>query len=486
MMISERTPAATTVSIRLSPLGRKLLTILLLLLCSEGVQAQQSQVFSLRLRVQPEEARVYLVTLDGVRNYLGTAEQELDVEVTQAMASSERTRFVFSVPQWFGGEYPNWGQVDERALDEVDLDDFSIVLGQNQLRKGQFPLDGSRIQLPLPATVALQAWTLANPWLAGGGLGGIVLLLLALSRSRAILTRLTAATAEPKRSLAGDYRLLNKIGEGGMGEVWAASTVDEVRCALKFIKADLADDPDFKKRLEREIKMCLPLDHPNLLKLYGYGVASDGRVYTVSELLEGQTLKELLASGEHDPPQLASRVLEEVGDALSYLHERTLVHRDVKPDNIFVCSDGTLKLMDMGLLRGVEARTKVTHTGQMLGTPAYMPPEQMGTTGFAPAADQYSMGIILYEILAGQRPFIQPDPVLIAYQHMHVAPQPPSQHQPRITPQIEAAVLKMIMKKPEERFASMKEAQAALESLRFTSWRDTTEDTRAASLKKAP
>lgn len=432
-----------------------------------------------KLNLDPENANVYQVSTDGDSAPLPRQDGVHLIEL------SKGDSFLLTAPLWGGGQYPRLDKA-HNPVDPTVRETFTFHLSEEDLKKGQFPLNGTRIGpgRPWPAWVYFQAWTLAHPVMTTAGILGLLTLL--GFAVRGVLAGRLAKMAKPvkKESLAGDYDLVQKIGEGGMGEVWAASSANELRCALKFIKKELADDPIFKQRLEREIKVCLPLRHRNLLKLYGYGLAKDGRMYTVSELLEGKTLKDVISSGFFDPPQLASKVIDEIGDALNYLHTRRLVHRDVKPDNIFVCSSGEMKLMDMGLLRGEEVRTKVTHTGQMLGTPAYMPPEQMGTSGFGGFADQYSMGIIMYEILAGQRPFTQPDPILIAYQHMHVAPEPPSSHEPRISPEIEAAVLRMIAKKPEERFPSMKEAQEAFESLRFLSWKDTTEETQAGTLRK--
>lgn len=438
----------------------------------------QAAIIGVKLNVDPENANVYQISPDGV---IAPLRREEDGRIH--IESSKGKAFLLTAPLWGGGQFPELDS-SHNLVSPEQREDFTIYLDMQDLRKGQYPLDGRSIKPPWPAWVYFQAWTLGHPVLSIGGVLGL-LVLFGLAVRGALAGRLPSkAKPEKKESIAGDYSLVQKIGEGGMGEVWAASSANELRCALKFIKKELAEDPVFKQRLEREIKVCLPLRHRNLLKLYGYGIATDGRMYTVSELLEGKTLKEVIAAGHYDPPQLASKVIDEVGDALNYLHTRRLVHRDVKPDNIFVCSSGEMKLMDMGLLRGEEVRTKVTHTGQMLGTPAYMPPEQMGTSGFGGFADQYSMGIIMYEILAGQRPFIQPDPILLAYQHMHVAPEPPSSRESRIPPEIEAAVLRMIAKKPEERFPSMKAAQEAFESLRFLSWKDTSEETQAGTLRK--
>lgn len=239
--------------------------------------------------------------------------------------------------------------------------------------------------------------------------------------------------------------------------------------AIKSVLPEYAEDPEFEKRFEHEVRACVSLKHPNLLRYYGHGVDSQGVPFSVTELLEGRTLKQVLAGGVPHPNRLASDVLEQIGSALDYLHEQGLVHRDIKPDNIFVCDDGNLKLMDLGLVKG-EAMTLLTRTGNILGTPAYMPPEQFdGQT--SPAADQYALGIILYEILAGERPFVQPDMFALAYQHKTAQPQPLAEREPRVTQEVNDTILKMLSKSPSERFASIEEIRQAIsDKLLYLRW----------------
>lgn len=456
-------------------------------------QTGPSRIRSIKFRVSPPNAKVYQVGLDGRVDALGTQGGELNVELSAIQTDDRSVFFLFSVPQWFGGEYPDWknqtdlSKLKQRYQREIKAGDL----------KGTLPTDGQPpITLELPAKVAFQAWTLVyRGWILFlFALGGLLFAAVIFRHKLLALLPGSAAVPVEKNEVDG-YDLRKKIGEGGMGEVWAATSVSNLNCALKFIRKELAQDEEFKARFEREIKACLPLDHPHLLKLYGYGVATDGRLYTVSELLIGQTLKAVIKSKDYDPPQLAAQVIEQIGDALYYLHEKKLIHRDVKPDNIFVCEDGSMKLMDMGLIEG-EALTVVTQTGHMLGTPAYMPPEQMGSSGgkgrkisqaermTSPASDQYALGIITYEILAGERPFDAPTAAILVYQQAHVAPPPPTDFEPRITPDVEKSILRMISKKPEERFPSLKDVQSALEPLSFMSWKDTGEETHAASIKK--
>ena len=434
--------------------------------------------------LSPPNARVYLKT-QGSESALPLEHGKALVTFpSEYVRENKEIEFRFSVPQWFGREYPDWKNLT--GAERETFRAFGVTANYDTLRKSKkIPTQESSFRLPLPVLVAFQAYTLAYPGIA---LVGVVMLLglaVGATRWRQILLKLVPKPEVVDPNRVGDYILKKKIGEGGMGEVWAATSVSSLNCAIKFIRKELAEDEEYKRRLEREIKACIPLRHRNLLRLHGYGVASDGRLYTVSELLVGQTLKEVIASGDFDPPQLAIKVVEQIGDALFYLHQRGLIHRDIKPDNIFVCEDGSLKLMDMGLIQG-ESLTVLTQTGAMMGTPAYMPPEQMGTKETCAASDQYSLGVVLYEILAGQRPFIQPDALLLAYQHTYVAAAPPSQHNGRISPEVDAAILQMLAKKPLERFRNLKAVQAALEPLGFVTWNDNVEETRAASIKKAP
>lgn len=471
------TPATAIISIKLSPRRALALVAGLLLICS-GAHAETPRNVTVTFHTQPGHVSVYHQTLQNFSQLEVDAEGQGTLEFPEKLAEENTATTVrFSVPIW-SGLYPDWDRATPEQRQKFDEQGFGLRVKYLEARDNKtVPTDGTTHKLPLPASIAFQAWTLRHP------LASILIPLFSLAslallatRGRALAARLAGAPppAQPEPSLVAGYTIGDKLGEGGMGEVWAATSYDGLECALKILRPELAGEEAFRIRLEREVEAWKTLQHPNLLRLFAFELARDGRLVTVAELLKGQTLKALILSQKFDPPQLASRVLTQVGDALSYLHQRKLVHRDVKPDNIFVCSHGGLKLMDMGLLRDSATIAKfaeVTKTGEILGTPAYMPPEQLGTaTRISGAADQYSLGIILYEILAGQRPFIQPEPILLAYQHAHAAPPPPSELDPRITPDVEQALLRMLAKAPEERFASVEAAQEALHGLRALSW----------------
>jgi hypothetical protein len=203
------------------------------------------------------------------------------------------------------------------------------------------------------------------------------------------------------RRLAGRYRLAERIGVGGMAEVWRGD--DEVLAravAVKLIDPGLLADPAFRGRFRAEARAAAALSHPHVVIVHDYG-EEDGTPYIVMELLDGETLADRLARGPL-PPEEAAAVGAQTAAALAAAHEAGLVHRDVKPANIFITRDG-VKVLDFGVaVRGT--------TGPALGTPAYLAPEQVARGPVTPATDMFALGVVLFEALAGTRPFDEDDP----------------------------------------------------------------------------
>ncbi|HEX6470548.1 MAG TPA: serine/threonine-protein kinase, partial [Streptosporangiaceae bacterium] len=203
------------------------------------------------------------------------------------------------------------------------------------------------------------------------------------------------------RRLAGRYRLAERIGVGGMAEVWRGE--DEVLArpvAVKLIDPELLADPAFRGRFRAEARAAAALSHPHVVIVHDYG-DEDGTPYIVMELLDGETLADRLARGPL-PPAEAAAVGAQTAAALAAAHEAGLVHRDVKPANVFLTRDG-VKVLDFGVaVRG--------ETGPALGTPAYLAPEQVARGPVSPAADIFALGVVLFEALAGRRPFDEDDP----------------------------------------------------------------------------
>src|ERR1700692_3857783 len=213
--------------------------------------------------------------------------------------------------------------------------------------------------------------------------------------------------------LVGHYRVLEKIGAGGMGEVFRARDERLGRdVALKLIRPASSDNPDHRRRFEEEARAAPALNHPNILAIYDVGF--EGTVpYIVSELLEGENLRQRLVKGAIPVPEAADYALQ-IAHGLAAAHERFIVHRDLKPENLFLTVDGRIKILDFGVAklqapatddRPVESMTTVTKHGAMIGTVAYMSPEQLRGKTVDHRSDIFSFGAILYELMAGCRAF---------------------------------------------------------------------------------
>ncbi len=274
------------------------------------------------------------------------------------------------------------------------------------------------------------------------------------------------ATAEPSSltgTRLGPYRLIEALGRGGMGRVYRAlpqDTLDPTRAlAVKIMFSGQELDPELSQRFRREVKMCFELDHPNIVRLCDWG-EQDGLVYLAMELVEGGTLRERISAGGM-PLTEAAAILEQLSQALAYAHSRGVVHRDLKPENIMFTRGGQLKLMDFGLGKKYDS-TNLTQSGAILGTPAYMAPEQIQGAGFEPAIDQYALGVIAYEMLTGQTPFTNEDPIQLVFQHVSENAPAPSTLRPDLSPEVDQVVLRILSKSPEHRYASVEEAGHAL------------------------
>ena len=220
----------------------------------------------------------------------------------------------------------------------------------------------------------------------------------------------------------GRYRLVRRIGVGGMGEVWEADdTVLGRRVALKVLVQELADDARATSRFVREARATAKLTHPNVTRVYDFG-RDGGLPYLVMELLEGETLADRLAGGPL-PPAEAARICAAVADALDAAHRRGIIHRDIKPGNVLLTPAGEVKVMDFGIAAAADETHSTTGSG-LYGTAAYVSPERAAGQAATPAADIYSLGAVLYELLTGRPPFLGDSPVLVVRAHLHEQPRP--------------------------------------------------------------
>lgn len=262
------------------------------------------------------------------------------------------------------------------------------------------------------------------------------------------------------RLLGGRYLLEKPIGEGGMGIVYRArdNTTDQV-VAVKIIREHIACETRAVKRFLREAEAAGRLNHPGIVRIFDEG--TDVEHYLVMEYVEGVTIREWVRTfGRSWRPIVL--LLGEVLGALYHAHSRGIIHRDIKPENIVVTTDRHAKLMDFGLARPLTSPgATITQSGAIVGTVAYMSPEQAGGKRGDERSDLYSLGVVAYELLTGKRPFSGDSPMQTLLKHIQEDPMPPRRHNPGLPEALEDVILRLLCKKPDERFASAAEAWEA-------------------------
>src|SRR3990172_5142822 len=260
----------------------------------------------------------------------------------------------------------------------------------------------------------------------------------------------------------GQYQVLAPLGEGGMAAVYKAyqASVDR-QVALKILPRHFASDPEFTGRFEQEAKLIAKLQHVHILPVYDFGEA-EGYTYIAMPFIETGTLADLM-HGQSMPLDQVREIITQVGGALAYAHARGLVHRDVKPSNILIDHAGNCLLTDFGIAKIVEGTTKFTQTGAIIGTPAYMSPEQIRGDKLDGRSDQYSLGIVLYEMVTGRPPFRAETPPAIFVKHLHDPLPPPSTIKPDLPEDLERVILKCLAKEPAARYPDMRALVKALD-----------------------
>src|SRR3712207_1417464 len=255
----------------------------------------------------------------------------------------------------------------------------------------------------------------------------------------------------------GRYALGELLGGGGMANVYLAR--DEVLgrdVALKVLRGHYANDENFVERFRREAKNAAALNHPDIVQVYDQGHTEDGTYYIAMEYVPGGTLKERIKQeGPLDPGEAAG-VASRVADALAAAHARGIVHRDIKPQNVLLSASGEAKVGDFGIARAASAST-MTETSSIMGTAAYMSPEQVRGERVGPASDLYSLGVVLYEMLAGEPPYAADNPLATAMKHLDEPPRRPGEVNPSVPEGLDALTAKLLSKRPEDRHASAAE-----------------------------
>jgi serine/threonine protein kinase len=265
----------------------------------------------------------------------------------------------------------------------------------------------------------------------------------------------------------GNYRIEGELGRGGMGVVYRATELDtDNTVALKVLSREFAIDPAFVKRFKRETEALAKLDHPNIVKIHAVG-EDQGTHYYAMDFVEGYSLSDLISEGEKFDVGRALDLALSVAAALGHAHKSGIIHRDIKPGNILIGRDGRPKLTDFGVARLTYA-TRMTRTGDIVGTPEYMSPEQSKGTPVGKSSDVYSLGVVIYELLTGNVPFEGATALEIIQKHQYEGPQDIKSLNRAVPDALARVVMRMLAKDSKERYKSAEQAATALSMIRPT------------------
>jgi serine/threonine protein kinase/uncharacterized membrane protein YeaQ/YmgE (transglycosylase-associated protein family) len=357
---------------------------------------------------------------------------------------------------------------------------FAIGQASNRILPAQIPYGylgstGVGLAGAVLGTRLLGQWgpSVAGLRLIPGVLGALILtvaLQYKLNSDRAKSLEVIKAKADPNdpflmKELDG-YILTEHLGSGSNAKVYLGVPADnlsrESAVACKILNEEAKTGKDTLARYGREIRIAHKLDHPGIVKMYSWGEQSN-LLFIIMEYVEGGTLSHLIEPGGM-PLEKVRDIMGQLGSALQHAHDQSIVHRDIKPANILV-SNGRCKISDFGLGRALQDDVSLTKEGTVLGTPAYIAPEQIQGKKPTSACDQYALGVLFYEILTGQRPFISNDSVALLMMQLQETPTNPRELRPEIPEPLAAIVMKMMEKEPTARFPSVKHMLLALRDL---------------------
>ena len=307
------------------------------------------------------------------------------------------------------------------------------------------------------------------------------------------LARITGAvdTVQTGEIIGGRYRVDKLLGKGGFGAVFRAThIVTHQELVLKVLKPNLSDDETQVKRFLQEARTASKLSHPNTVRVYDFGQTDAGHLYLAMELLHGQELGQVLIDNAMLPPERAIHIAIGVLKSLAEAHQAGLVHRDLKPDNIFLCNvlgeDDFVKVIDFGIAKPIEQGDDggLTRTGFTVGTPKYMSPEQVLNKGVEGRSDLYALGVILYQCLSGELPLSGQSPVETMMAHVQQEPAPLSLVCAQVLPPgLEAVVMRALRKQPAQRFVDAEDMRAAMEDVQEAAGLTTGRKARSAKLR---
>jgi serine/threonine-protein kinase len=262
----------------------------------------------------------------------------------------------------------------------------------------------------------------------------------------------------------GRYEIEDLVGTGGMSSVYRArDTVLERRVALKILHEHFSSDPEYGERFRREARAIARLNHPNIVTVIDRGDFR-GRQFIVFELVPGDNLKDVVRRYGPLPVPEALALTHQIARGLSFAHEHGVVHRDVKPQNVLLDEGGTAKVTDFGIARSLEPGDGLTQTGTVLGTSDYVSPEQASGRRVDARSDQYSLGVLLYELLTGELPYSADNFMAVAMRHLQDPVPSVRQRRPDVPQRVDEVVARALAKRPEDRFPTMEAMMAALEA----------------------
>lgn len=259
-----------------------------------------------------------------------------------------------------------------------------------------------------------------------------------------------------EKMFGGRYQTEEKIGAGGMAIVYKAKDMLLNRTvAIKVLREQFASDEGFIRRFRREAQSAASLSHHNIVSVYDVGKEGSNE-YIVMEYVKGQTLKDIIRNHAPLSQDQAIHIVRQIAEALKHAHANNIIHRDIKPQNILITTDGRAKVTDFGIARAASAST-LTHTGDIVGSVHYLSPEQAKGAPTTAQSDIYSLGIILYELIAGRLPYDGDTPITIALKHIQEEVELPGKLVPGVSPELETVILKALAKAPEDRYKNASE-----------------------------